>query len=242
MKKVNISKKIIFTLLSLCLIVFITVSSYAVSAIISAKNKIEINTLSLDASSSYSYSSLDEKLSFKSSDDTKSVNTTITNNSLAILHYYFQISTTQALSDDGIEKAILVYYDNKLVASLFEIIENNIIIQGDYSFVRQGGATANNVISFKLHEATSESLYQNKTLPITITAYCENANYSSYLYVSNEEEFKKAIDDVNNELYSNHIEAISEDNIVDGTLINVPTIVLLNNISLTTSELTLTSP
>ncbi len=210
--------KIIFIIsISIILISSITAIIYAAIASTSTRGDIEVSTATVNASTVYTSStnSFDNWVYTKAG-DIKTVQITTENSASnsCILHRRYTIGLKDANSNSNLLKAILVYYNDEYVGQLYDIIDNETEIQSQYNFIGINNSSTDS-FKFELHQGADNSIFDNKEIGITITTYTENADYYDNIFVSTVDEFKKALDDVNSNLFS-----------------TIPSIVLCNTLTL----------
>ncbi len=217
MKK-NLKFKIsFFVSLSVILIAIITSVVYAFISTTSTRGEIEVSAATITAETTYTSSTNSFAWTYEEAGDTKQINIATSNQTGVVLHRFYNIQLTGSTSDENLLKAILVYYNDEYVGTLNSIISDNPDIQEEFNFI---GVSSNSTDNFKfeLHQAAKQSIFDSKNIAITITTYTENADYYKYIFVKDETEFSKAIDDVNSGLFT-----------------EIPSIVLCNKITLENS-------
>lgn len=144
-------------------------------------------------------------------------------------------SITQAGNEIGfdddkynlIKSCILVYCDGKFVDSLAHITQS-----GVYEFINDtvlpSNKTDKHEITFELHASATQ--YADIGFNLYITDYAQNADSKRYIFVKNENEFEKAVDDINSGL-------LTDDN---GIAVK-PVVVLADDVTLT-KKYTLINP
>ena len=115
-------------------------------------------------------------------------------------HLSFLYKITHNASSD-LASAILVHYDGEFLGTLGELCsigDGNVgsapLGQG---FVSSGLTDASHTLTLELHEATPSSYYDGKSLTVTVEAYTQTVDYEKYIFVTSEEEFLRAADDIN---------------------------------------------
>lgn len=218
MKK-NLKFKIsFFVSLSVILIAIVTSMVYAFISTTSTRGEIEVSAATITAETTYTATGSSFDWIYTEAGDTKQINITTSNQTGVILHRFYNIElNTESTSDANLLKAIIVYYNDNYIGTLNDIVDSNPDIEEEYNFI---GISSNKTDNFKfeLHQAAINSIFNAKNVKITITTYTENADYFNYIFVNNESEFAKAIDDVNSGLFE-----------------NIPSIVLCSNITLENS-------
>lgn len=136
-------------------------------------------------------------------------------------------SITQAGNEIGfdddkynlIKSCILVYCDGKFVDSLAHITQS-----GVYKFINDtvlpSNKTDKHEITFELHASATQ--YADIGFNLYITDYAQNADSKRYIFVKNENEFEKAVDDINSGLL-----------IDDNGIAVKPVVVLADDVTLT---------
>ena len=215
-------KKLIIIIISALVFLAASISALATIISLSVRGDIEATTTTLNAEATYTSSTSDYSFTFKKAGDSKYIETSVKNNTNTdSLHVYHEITTRSGNND--LLDAILVYYNDEYVDTLSSIISNRKPISDEYMLVAPG-KTISDKITFELHNSAIGGLFDQKFCNLTITTYTENMDYSKYILVTNEEEFVKAITDINS-----------------GYLDVTPTIVLGNPITVK-SALTFTEP
>ena len=207
-----------FVSLSVILIAIITSAVYAYISRTSTRGEIEVSAATIIAETTYTATGSSFDWIYTEAGDTKQINITTSNQTGVILHRFYNIElNTESTSDANLLKAIIVYYNDNYIGTLNDIIDSNPDIEEEYNFI---GISSNKTDNFKfeLHQAAINSIFNAKNVKITITTYTENADYFNYIFVNNESEFAKAIDDVNSGLFE-----------------SIPSIVLCSNITLENS-------
>ena len=208
--------KFIIIIATIVSLVAITIGVYAYISRISARGEIYVSAATINAETTYTSSTNSFDWTYTQAGDIKEINITTNNQTGIILHRYYNIQLASGFtSNENLLKATIVYYNNKYIGTLNDIVNSNLKIEEEYNFI---GLASNKTDGFKfeLHQAAKNSILDNKDVKITITTFTENADYYRYIFVKSEADFKKAIDDMNS-----------------GMLSETPTIVLCNNITLT---------
>ena len=215
-------KKLIIFIISALVFLVASISTFAAIISLSVRGEVEATTTTLTAEATYTSSTSNYSFTFTEPGDNKYIETSVLNNTNTdSLHVYHEITTRSGNND--LLDAILVYYNEEYVDTLSSIISNHKPISNEYMLVAPG-KTISDKITFELHNSAIDGLFDHKSCNLTITTYTENMDYSKYILVTNEEEFVKAITDINS-----------------GYLDVTPTIVLGNSINVT-SALTFTEP
>ncbi len=166
-------------------------------------SKVSGNTDSIQNTESVTYTNLTvdkESVAFTSAGEKKDIALTVSNDANANIAYSFGVTATASADDsadiDAIKSSVLVYFDGEFVGTLADIGAEDRL--GLYNVMRKGDSakTASHTLSLELHiSAPSDCL--NKAFTITTTAYCQNADYLHYIFVSTEDEFRNAVEDIN---------------------------------------------
>lgn len=133
-----------------------------------------------------------------------------------------QAGTEIGFDDDKynlIKSCILVYCDGKFVDSLAHITQS-----GAYEFIKDtvlpSNKTDKHEITFELHASATQ--YADIGFNLYITDYAQNADSKRYIFVKNENEFEKAVDDINSGLL-----------IDDNGIAVTPEVILADDVTLT---------
>ena len=130
--------------------------------------------------------------------------------------------TSGTLSDEtvaAVKSAILVYRDGVFVDTLAHLTERGEGTFDALAFAPAGGSDTH-TLSFVLH--SDADAFSGLSIRLGITDYAENADSRSYFFVTNEEEFARAVADLNSGLLYG----------ADGTRLT-PTLVLAGDLTLT---------
>jgi len=219
MKRIK-TKIIIISAFFACLIAFVISLVYAEISKTSTRGQIEVSSVVLTANTTYTSSTNSFNWTFTEAGDTKEITVSTTNQSGTILHNVYNISGS---GDSNLLAAIMVYYNDEYIGQLSEIINLGTDIESEFVFIPLA-ATKTDSLKFELHQAAKSSIFDSKSISFTLTTYTENADFTKYIFVNNEDTFKHAIDDVNSDLFD-----------------EIPTIVLCNTITLE-EEYTITNP
>ena len=219
MRKLN--RKIVL-LLSLMVIALtaIGVAVYALIVSSSARGNVTVSYTNITATTAYSSETNSYDLTFNEAGDNKTITIVTSNTSGTVLHSAYNVSAT---GDANLLQAVLVYFDGDYIGTLSELTTARLDIEDEYGFVAVSGTHSDN-IKFELHQAADSSIFDGKTVNITITTINQNADYLDYMFVASENDFAAAVDDINSGLFS-----------------ETPTIILMNTVSLTNSY-TITNP
>lgn len=240
--------KLIIIIATIVSLVAITIGVFAYISRISARGEINVSAATINAETTYTSSTNSFDWTYTEAGDTKEINITTNNQTGIILHRYYNIQLASGFtSNENLLKATIVYYNNKYIGTLNDIVNSNLKIEEEYNFI---GLASNKTDGFKfeLHQAARNSNLDNKDVKVTITTYTENADYYRYIFVHNEADFKKAIDDMNSGMLSEipHIVLCNNITLQNNYTISEPTTIYLNgstlNGSLTINDTTATNP
>ena len=174
------------------------------------------STLGTEANVEFSATTAAADLTFTTGGDSHEFTLSIGNTTSSPLSFLYKL-THDASSD--LASAILVHYDGKLLGTLGELCsigDGNVgSAELGQGFVAASATDASHKLTLELHEATPSSYYDGKTLKITLEAYTTSIDYQKYIFVTNEAEFIRAVDDINS------------------GLLDAPTIVLGSSVTLT---------
>ena len=180
-------------------------------------------TLTSDIPIEMHMTSTDASLTFTGGGDRREYTLELNNTTESHLSYSYEIG----YADSPLASAVLVYYDGELLDTLASICS---VGDGAKTSARLGSGYAasgttdsSHTLVFELHEAAPDSYYDGQSITVTLTALTANIDYASHMFVTSEEEFSRAVDDVNSGMLTD------------------PVIVLGNDITLTKSY-ELTSP
>ena len=240
--------KLIIIIATIVSLVAITIGVYAYISRISARGEINVSAATINAETTYTSSTNSFDWTYTEAGDIKEINITTNNQTGIILHRYYNIQLASGFtSNENLLKATIVYYNNKYIGTLNDIVNSNLKIEEKYNFI---GLASNKTDGFKfeLHQAARNSNLDNKDVKVTITTFTENADYYRYIFVHNEADFKKAIDDMNSGMLSEipHIVLCNNITLQNNYTISEPTTIYLNgstlNGSLTINDTTATNP
>ena len=149
--------------------------------------------------SSFTLKKAGDRVSFSVSVENKSGQDLIHSGSLALTSLT-QNGTELTVGTDkynALRSCILVYCDGAFVDSLAHLVQS-----GTYEFIKDAPVPENGTdkheLTFELHAAATQ--YSNVGFEITVTDKALNADAKRYIFVKNEDEFTKAIDDINSGL------------------------------------------
>lgn len=214
----HLKSKILIIIAIAVSVVAFTIAIYAYISRISTRGEIEVSAASVTAETTYTASNDSFAWTYTEAGDTKQINITTSNQTGVVLHRFYNIQLASGFtSNENLLKAILVYYNDNFIGSLNDVVTTNPKIEEEYNFI---GLSSNKTDNFKfeLHQAARNSIFDSKDMKITISTFTENSDYYKYIFVNNETDFKKAIDDVNSGLFE-----------------EIPSIVLCSNLTLENS-------
>ena len=180
-------------------------------------------TLTSDIPIEMHMTSTDASLTFTEGGDRREYTLELNNTTESHLSYSYEIG----YADSPLASAVLVYYDGELLGTLASICsvgdgaKTSALLGSGYA--ASGTTDSSHTLVFELHEAAPDSYYDGQSITVTLTALTANIDYASHMFVTSEEEFSRAVDDVNSGMLTD------------------PVIVLGNDITLTKSY-ELTSP
>ncbi len=181
----------------------------------SSVSPLNMKTMELDIDALFTYSSGTTSVSFSSNKVRKGITANLTNNNDAPVTYYYVLSYEGAGNTD-LARDVYVYYDDKYVGTAAQLVAAGTHLNREFSLI-EGMSSASDVISFELHNSYDTSHLDDKTLNIKVTAFSESAQHKNYIYVSDSNEFEKAVDDVNSGLLPENIIVLTSNiNLNDG--------------------------
>ena len=195
-----------------CVLVLASAVAVAATVLFSFRVKGNINGDTAGVDGLLSLTADNTALSFSAAGETKDVPLCVKNSTGKNIVYHFGLSAKTALTDENTARlaaAILVFFDGKFAGTLAELTAGGeaAIGQGLVMGKSENTTEMTHTLSFQLHIAAEESLLR-QAMEITVTTYAENADYRTVLFVSTEEEFQRAADDINPDAFPN---AISDD-------------------------------
>ena len=199
MKKFRKRNIIIISTIVAILITAISITIYAAISKTATRGEIEVSTAKVNATTTYTATDNSFDWTYNEAGETKEIQVKTSNSSGVVLHRFYNIEAANT-SDTNLLKAILVYYNDGFIGTLNNIANANIDIQNEFDFIPLGG-TRTDSFKFELHQAAVNSMFDKKSINVTIKTFTENADYFNYIYVHNEEEFAKAVDDLNSGLF-----------------------------------------
>lgn len=189
-----------------CVLVLASAVAVAATVLFSFRVKGNINGDTAGVDGLLSLTADNTALSFSAAGETKDVPLCVKNSTGKNIVYHFGLSAKTALTDENTARlaaAILVFFDGKFAGTLAELTAGGeaAIGQGLVMGKSENTTEMTHTLSFQLHIAAEESLLR-QAMEITVTTYAENADYRTVLFVSTEEEFQRAADDINSGLLS----------------------------------------
>ncbi len=183
-----------------------------------------------------------EPLKFSKAGDSNSLTITVKNNTKAVIQYQYEFSfdSDTILKTESFSSAILVYFNSEFIDTLGNLCSNdeNKVKSGYINFTgfvnaaqmsdsdTYTASSQTDELTFVLHSASDGSIFDDNTdLTFKLKTYAKTADYTNYLYVYNESDLIKAVDDINTGLLSENV-----------------TIVLFNDINITSANLTIYYP
>ncbi len=183
-----------------------------------------------------------ESLKFSKAGDSNSLTISVKNNTKAVIQYQYEFSfdSDSILKTESFSSAILVYFNGDFIDTLGNLCSNdeNKVKSGYINFTgfvnaaqlsgtdTYTASSQTDELTFVLHSASDESIFDDNTdLTFKLKTYAKTADYTNYLYVSNESDLIKAVDDINTGLLSENV-----------------TIVLFNDINITSDNLIINYP
>ena len=209
---------VLFLILSITVTAVVLFSSFVLGGA-----SANTGTLTSDIPIEMHMTSTDASLTFTEGGDRREYTLELNNTTESHLSYSYEIG----YADSPLASAVLVYYDGELLGTLASICsvgdgaKTSALLGSGYA--ASGTTDSSHTLVFELHAAAPDSYYDGQSITVTLTALTANIDYSSYIFVTSEEEFSRAVDDVNSGMLTD------------------PVIVLGNDITLTKSY-ELTSP
>lgn len=175
-----------------------------------------------------------ESLIFKEGGEKKELAISMANTSGSHLEYDIGIKY-EASSD--LASAILVYYDGEFCGTLGQLCSKGDGAIGEallgVGFVGDGVTDKSHTVTLELHEAAPKSYYDKKSLDFTVLAYTKTVDYSEYMVVTDENGFRRAVDDINTGLVeARKIVLCNNVALTDSYSLNYPTEINLNGFTL----------
>ena len=171
-------------------------------------------------------SSESQNVTFNKAGDKYDLVVDVNNNTNTVINYTYEFSFDTIESNKvSFASAILVYYNGQFINTLSNICLNDELkveraTLPYQNFIAASTTTANknrDTFTFELHSASDKSQYDNlNSLSFNLNVLAKSADFHNYIYINNEGDFSKAINDIN----SNYLD-------------NTPTLVLFNDITLT---------
>ena len=162
------------------------------------EGEVTAGSIGTEAKVEFSAQSAQTSLVFTAGGEQHPIALSIKNSTPSHLRFRYEI-THNASSD--LASAILVHYDGRFIGTLGELCsigDGNVgSAEIGHGFVELGTTDTSHTLTLELHEATPASYYDGKALTLTLTAYTESIDHQKYLFVTNENELARAVDDVN---------------------------------------------
>lgn len=160
-----------------------------------------IGTDEIDNDALISMTADTESFSFTSAGERKEISLSVSNTSDANVTYSYGLSVeSSAISSaelPAVTSAVLVYYDNKFLGTLAGLCKDGEYIIDDKAFVKEKSTKIDlHKLVFELHIAASGE-YLNKNITVNIATYIKNADYGKYIFISDETDFGRAVEDIN---------------------------------------------
>lgn len=233
-KKLSKTKKLIISVMAVVLVALACVGvALAVSLYSTAQFK--VNTITHTASTNLSSTSGETTLSFTKPGESTTITAETTNETSSVLQCYYTLTVTADTDNEELEKAVLVYFNGEYIGTLAQLKSTDENLGKYVAAATYEGDTAKSTPSvedtftFELHNGADGSVYDNKSVSVKITAYTQTADYGKYIYVSNSDELKNAVSEINNGVDSGLLDSGVE-------------IVLLGNVDGGSEELEVTAP
>ena len=217
MKRIN-KKVVLFIAVALSFVAVFSVVVYAAILRTYTRGEIEVSSETISVETVYTSEGNDYSFTYNKAGDKKDININVSNNCEMNIHRYYSVELKSQI-DKELASAIMVYYNGEFVDTLLNL-DNNLSfhdIDNSYALLAQG-KSALDTISFELHQAAQNNIFNNKEITLKVTTYSENVDYEKYQIVTNENEFMAIINDINSNL-----------------LTTTPSIVLANSITLNNS-------
>jgi hypothetical protein len=171
----------------------------------------EVGTLVSDVPVEMHMTSTDASLTFTEGGDRKEYTLELNNTTESHLSYSYELGYV----DSPLASALLVYYDGELLGTLASICSvgdgavTSALIGNGYA--ASGTTDSSHTLTLELHEAAPESYYDGLSITVTLTALTSNVDYASHMFVTSEEEFSHAVDDVNSGLLTDPVIVLGDD-------------------------------
>lgn len=155
--------------------------------------------------------STDTSVTFTEGGDRREYTLELNNTTENHLSYSYEIG----YADSPLASAVLVYYDGELLGTLASICSvgdgatTSALLGSGYA--ASGTTDSSHTLVLELHEAAPKSYYDGQSITVTLTALTANVDYESHMFVTNEEEFSRAVDDVNSGLLANPVIVLGDD-------------------------------
>ena len=198
-------------------------------------------TLTSDIPIEMHMTSTDASLTFTEGGDRREYTLELNNTTESHLSYSYELG----YADSPLAAAVLVYYDGELLGTLASICSvgdgatASALLGGGYA--ASGTVDSSHTLVLELHEAAPESYYDGQSITVTLTALTANIDYASHMFVTSEEEFSRAVDDVNSGMLTDPIIVLGKDiTLTDSYELTSPVDIELNGKSLNPDGNTLT--
>lgn len=145
----------------------------------------------------------DVALNFANQGDSVDVPITVSNAGKANVVYSFGIAATASQGvtltesqQNRLRSAILTYKNGKFIGTLAQVTANGDLFGGYIMYGNGNKRSQTDKLTFKLHIAADSDVV-GKQFDLKITTYVRNTDYSSYIFVADEQDFVQAAADVN---------------------------------------------
>ena len=197
---------VLFSILSVTVTAVVLFSSFVWGSA-SAKT----GTLTSDIPIEMHMTSTDASLTFTEGGDRREYTLELNNTTEGHLSYSYELGYV----DSPLASAVLVYYDGELLGTLASICSAGdgattaALLGGGYA--ASGTVDSSHTLVLELHEAAPESYYDGQSITVTLTALTANIDYASHMFVTSEEEFSRAVDDVNSGMLTDPVIVLGSD-------------------------------
>ena len=174
-------------------------------------------TLTSDIPIEMHMTSTDASLIFTEGGDRREYTLELNNTTESHLSYSYEIG----YEDSPLAAAVLVYYDGELLGTLASICsvgdgaKTSALLGSGYA--ASGTTDSSHTLVLELHEATPDSYYDGQSITVTLTALTANIDYANYMFVTSEEEFSRAVDDVNSGMLTDPVIVLGNDITLTGS-------------------------
>lgn len=247
-KKKKIIISIILTTLLICSAVIITAtvlfkSSVKTQGDLTANDVDKVVDVSDTSSNNLVVDTSVQTLNFNKAGDSNELTISVKNNTKSVIQYQYEFSfdSDTILRTESFASAILVYFNGDFIDTLGNLCSNDenkvksgyINFKGFVNAAQSSDSTTytasseTDTLKFVLHASADGSIFDNDStnLSFKLKTYAKTADYADYIYINNESDFIKAVDDINTGLLSESVN-----------------LVLFNDISITSSNLTINYP